>query len=77
MIITQTQRDIYDLDMLRDEARELIARGRIHRQQPIYALCQYISEREWACVEINLTENEFLTRDRIADLLSHEQWDED
>ncbi|MGB3295272.1 MAG: DUF4327 family protein [Phormidesmis sp.] len=72
-----TYKEIYDIEMLRDEARNLIAQGRVNRQQPIYALCQYISEREWACIEINLTENEFLMRDRIIDLLSREQWHED
>lgn len=72
-----TYKEIYDIEMLRDEARNLIAQGRVNRQQPIYALCQYISEREWACIEINLAENEFLMRDRIIDLLSREQWHED
>ena len=74
---TTTYEKIYDLDMLRDEARNLVNQGRVNRQQPIYTLCQYISEREWACIEVNLAENEFLMRDRIIDLLSREEWDED
>lgn len=74
---TTTYKNIYNLDMLRDEARELVRQGRIDRQEPIYALCRYISEREWECIEINLADSEFLRRDHIIDLLSHERWEED
>jgi hypothetical protein len=76
-MVTTLQRKIYTLDMLRDEARELICRGVVDRQQPIYTLCRYIPEREWECIEIDLEENEFLLRDRIIDLLSQERWDDD
>ncbi len=74
---TKFQKKIYTLDMLRDEVRALVDKGTVTRQQPIYALCRYISGREWECFEIELEENEFLQRDHIADLLSHENWKED
>lgn len=74
---TTTYKNIYNLDMLRDEARELVRQGRINRQEPIYALCRYISDREWECIEIDLADSEFLMRDHIIDLLSHERWEED
>ncbi len=74
---TSPQKKIYSLDMLRDEVRALVDKGAVTRQQPIYALCRYIPGREWECFEIELEENEFLQRDHIADLLSHENWKED
>ena len=72
-----THQKIYTLDMLRDEAYELIVQRRITRQQPIHTLCRFISKREWECVELTLEENEFLMRDKIVDLLAQERWEED
>ena len=76
-MVTTLQRELYTLDMLRDEARALIFQGVVNGQQPIGTLCRYVSEREWACVEITLEDNEFLPRDRICDLFSQERWDAD
>lgn len=67
----------YSIDLIQDEARELVQRGLISRQQPIYILCQYIPPREWACVEQELERCDFLLRDRIGDLLGSEEWDND
>ncbi|MEL6555128.1 MAG: DUF4327 family protein [Cyanobacteria bacterium J06621_11] len=68
---------VYTLDVLRDEARALVDRGCLTRQQPICMLCRYISDGKWKCFEVALAENEFLLRDRIIDLLSEERWEED
>lgn len=67
----------YSLDIIRDEALELVHKGVLSRQQPIYTLCQYIPVREWACVEGELEECDFLLRDRIGDLIGREKWDND
>jgi len=67
----------YSINVIQDEARQLVDRGFISRQQPIYVLCRYIPAREWAFVECELERNNFLLRDRIADLVSHENWDSD
>ncbi len=67
----------YDINAIRNEARQLVDKGLVDRQQPIYTLCKYIPDREWVCVELELEENEFLLRDRIIDLLSRENWRED
>ncbi len=67
----------YSLDTIRDEARQLVAKGLLRRQQPIYALCQYIPAREWLEVERELELNEFLLRDPIVDLLGKEEWSDD
>lgn len=67
----------YSLKVIQDEARQLVYKGVISRQQPIYSLCQYIPAREWVCVECELEKCDFLLRDRIADLIGHEEWDND
>lgn len=67
----------YDINAIKEEAQELVKRGLVDRQQPIYALCQYIPGRDWVCVELELEENDFLLRDKIIDLLGREDWRED
>ncbi|MBW4522989.1 MAG: DUF4327 family protein [Scytolyngbya sp. HA4215-MV1] len=67
----------YSLDMIQDEARHLVQRGMISRQQPIYVLCNYIPAREWACIEFELERSNFLLRDKIGDLMGREEWSND
>ncbi|HEY9708006.1 MAG TPA: DUF4327 family protein [Oculatellaceae cyanobacterium] len=67
----------YSIDVIQDEARHLVEKGVVSRQQPIYVLCQYIPAREWVCVECELERCNFLLRDRIADLITSEEWDND
>lgn len=67
----------YDIEVIKDEARQLVSKGLVKRQQPIYTLCKYIPDRDWPFFELELEKNEFLLRDRIIDLLSHERWEED
>nr|WP_282560999.1 DUF4327 family protein [Trichothermofontia sichuanensis] len=67
----------YSLDVIQEEARQLVDRGLLSRQQPIYSLCQYIPAREWVCVECELERHNFLLRDRIGDLMGSENWDND
>ncbi|NEP13730.1 MAG: DUF4327 family protein [Symploca sp. SIO2C1] len=67
----------YSINVLQDEARQLVEKGIVSRQQPIYVLCQYIPARDWVCVEFELEEGDFLLRDRIADLVGSEEWEND
>lgn len=67
----------YSIDLIQDEARQLVQRGLVSRRQPIYVLCQYIPAREWVCVEGELERCNFLLRDCIGDLLGHEEWTND
>ena len=67
----------YSIDVIKDEARQLVNKGFLTRQQPIYTLCQYIPACEWVCIEIELEKNDFLLRDRLVDLLGREDWQED
>lgn len=67
----------YSLDVIQDEARQLVQKGLVSRHQPIYTLCQYIPAREWGCIETELEKRDFLLRDRIGDLIGREKWDND
>ena len=67
----------YSMDVIQDEARQLVEKGVVSRQQPIYVLCQYIPAREWVWVECELERCSFLLRDRICDLLGQEEWSND
>lgn len=67
----------YSMGLIQDEARQLVQKGVVSRNQPIYVLCQYIPAREWSCVESVLENNDFLLRDRIGDLLGREDWTND
>ncbi|BAY73594.1 hypothetical protein NIES25_00020 [Nostoc linckia NIES-25] len=67
----------YDIQAIKDEVRELVNKGAIRRNEPIYTLCRYIAGRDWVCVELELEKNEFLLRDKIIDLLGREDWSED
>jgi hypothetical protein len=68
---------LYSIDVIQEEARQLVRKGMVSRQQPIYTLCQYIPAREWALVEYELEQSNYLLRDRIGDLLGREEWDND
>jgi hypothetical protein len=67
----------YSIIAIKEEARQLLHKGKIDRKQPIYTLCQYIPPREWPLVEQELERNGYLLRDHIIDLLPCESWDED
>ncbi len=67
----------YSIDIIKEEARQLVRKGVVSRQQPIYTLCQHIPAREWACVEKELEKSSYLLRDRIGDLMGREEWEND
>jgi hypothetical protein len=65
------------IDILREEAKQLLEKGAIGRQQPLYILCQYIPAREWVYIEQALEKEDYLLRDPIGDLVGSEQWRDD
>ncbi|MFH7245371.1 MAG: DUF4327 family protein [Spirulina sp.] len=72
-----TAAEHYTIDMIRDEARQLIEGGVVSRHQPIFTLCGYIAAREWPLIESELEQYDYLLRDCIGDLLTCETWSED
>lgn len=71
------QSTIYSLDAIKDEVRELVMQKVISRHQSIYTLRRYIPSRDWHEIELELERNDFLSRDRIIDLIGREEWRED
>lgn len=67
----------YSFEAIEEEARQLVEKGVVSRSQQIYSLCEYIPVREWICFERELEAHELLLRDRIGDLLSREEWQND
>lgn len=67
----------YSIDLIQEEARNLVQQKKLDRQQLIYTLCQYIPPREWPGVENELERYGYLLRDHLIDLLGSETWDED
>lgn len=67
----------YSIEVIKDEAKRMVDRGEVNRQQPIYTLCCHFPPYEWNCIECELERNDYLLRDRIIDLLGCEQWAED
>lgn len=67
----------YSIEIVQDEARHLVAKGLVSRQQPIYTLCQFVPVREWPLIESELERCDFMLRDRIGDLLGRECWEND
>lgn len=67
----------YSIDIIKDEARQLVETGIVSRQQPIYSLCEHIPAREWMIVECQLERNDYLLRDPIGDLISDDSWEND
>lgn len=66
-----------NLQLIADEARQLVEKGTIDRRQSLYVLCRYFPPREWIAVETELEFNGFLMRDLITDLIGDEQWTDD
>ncbi|MEB3161107.1 MAG: DUF4327 family protein [Synechocystis sp.] len=69
------QETVFSLELIRSTATELVRQKRLDRQQPIYTLCQFIPAKQWFAVERELELHDFLLRDHIIDLMSHEAWD--
>ena len=59
----------YSIDLIREAAQELVEKGLLSGEQPIYTLCQYIPMIHWTEVERELELNEFMFSDSLRDLL--------
>lgn len=67
----------HSLEVLREEAIQLVEQGYLQRHQPIYLLSRYLPQQIWTCLEYVLEEHNFLLRDRISDLINEERWEND
>lgn len=67
---------IYSVGIIKQKAKELVSKGLISRQQPIYTLCNFIPAGEWHTIEIELEFNGYLLRNHIIDLIQPETWED-
>jgi hypothetical protein len=67
----------YSITDLQDEVRALVARGAVGRQQRIYELSKYFSDRAWHDIECLLNIHDFMLRDHVIDLVGKESWAND
>lgn len=67
----------YCITDLRDEVRDLVARGLLARQQRIYELKKFFSDRQWLQIEHLLDDQDYLLRGHIIDLVGKESWEND
>ncbi|MFN3361011.1 MAG: DUF4327 family protein [Pseudanabaenaceae cyanobacterium] len=65
---------ILTIDAIREDALQLMAKGLIRRNQPIHVLSKFYPDREWLMIEKELEINQYLLRDRVADLVGREEW---
>ncbi|MGB3293214.1 MAG: DUF4327 family protein [Phormidesmis sp.] len=64
----------YSIDAIQDEVRALVYKGSVGRKHKIYVLSRYFDDHEWQEMEHTLTQNEYLLRDSICDLVGAESW---
>ncbi len=67
---------IYSIDSIKKEAKKLVQKGLLSRQQKIYSMCQFVPPEQLNSFEIELELHEYLLRDHIIDLLQPEKWED-
>jgi hypothetical protein len=67
----------YTIHAVQDEIKALVNRGSVGKQNQIYTLARFFSDREWPKIEHVLEEHEYLLRDCVYDLIGQESWAND
>ncbi|MEB3883396.1 DUF4327 family protein [Lyngbya sp. CCY1209] len=67
----------YSIDTIREDVRYLVQQGIVSRHQSIDTLLAYIPDRDRTDFRRELELNDYLLRDRIADLIPQERWQND
>jgi hypothetical protein len=67
----------YSLDVLREEARQLVQQGYVKPHQPIYLLSRHLPPQIWTALESVLEEHNYLLGDRIDHLIGPKRWESD
>ena len=67
----------YSIDIIRQEATDLVQMGAIALNQPIRILFEYLPARQWNSVESELELHDYLLRDRVIDLVGKIKWESD
>jgi hypothetical protein len=67
----------YSLDMIQEEVRCFLQKGKVSCHQPLYILCQCFPLRDWDLIVNELEQSGFLLRDRISELVPQQEWAND
>lgn len=67
----------YSITGIQDEVRALVARGLVGKQQRIYELKKYFSDRRWQAIEELLDTHDYVLRGHVIDLIGKESWTND
>ncbi|OAB60466.1 hypothetical protein AY599_19345 [Leptolyngbya valderiana BDU 20041] len=67
----------YTIDAIREDVRYLVSKGIVQRHEQIYELLRYVPSRDRIAFERELESHEYLLRDRIADLIPQERYQND
>jgi uncharacterized protein affecting Mg2+/Co2+ transport len=67
----------YSITDIQDEVRSLVGRGLVGKQERIYELKKYFSDRKWRTIEQLLDDHDYVLRGHIIDLVGKEAWTND
>ena len=67
----------YSINVIREEAINLIQAGVIDLHQPLRYLLEYLPAQQWDLVECELELHDYLLRDHIIDLVGKQEWETD
>lgn len=67
-------RQRYSIQIIKEEARALVAQGVLGRHVQLYSLSRFFDSEDWEDIEQLLTLNEYLLRDSVSDLIGQECW---
>lgn len=67
----------YALTAIQEDVQTLVQQGKVSRSQPIYTLLAHLPYGDHSSFERELALHEYLLRDRIADLIPKEHWQND
>jgi len=69
----QTRRR-YSIHAIKDEVQALLSKGVLSKKTQLFTLSKHFDNDTWQEIEHVLTQNEYLLRDSVCDLIGQESW---
>lgn len=76
-MISATSTIRYSIDVIKEEACNLVENNVVTKDQPLRILCEYLPAGQWRQIECELERYDYLLRDHIIDLIGNLNWDDD
>lgn len=76
-MISTLSTERYSINIIREEAINLVQVGVIALNQPLRCLFEYLPAKQWNLIEFELENHDYLLRDRIIDLVGQLDWESD